>query len=341
MLLLGLLFMCEFLIRQTMIIKNINLLFITIALLSSCGYQEGVTISQFTEPYPFNYIGLVSTTANADSIDVYYSVASGSSNEIQHVKVKPPIIIGGHFTNVTFDSTAIRAKQGLKKAYIEHRGRRAIIDYSGSHYMRIVNNGGYPVEYFIVGNHPLKQYNLDNLFAGAAPGSSTAPVSQVVDLLPEVFYKGGPVKYLLFPEQKPTKDMYKVNFDGTLINKKILDKDYYYYKSTDTVVFRGLYSGENVVSTPWSIIQVMDLFRAEYSQSNDTILTISYPGSAYTSQNTRISAGYIKNYNSFKINPLKPQYYGVIPANGELRSSPTVPFITHVNYEYYHDKPTE
>lgn len=317
-------------------------LLLCVALGYSCGsgWTEYVNVTKFIEPYPFNYVGLISTSDDADSVDVYYSISSGLANEMQHIKVKPPVIIGGHFTNVTFDSTAIKSGALFRKTEIRALGRRAKINYSenGSHYLKIVNNGRYPVEYFIVGNHPIKQYDLSSVWAGAASGSATAPVTQVVDLLPEVFYKGGPVKYLLFPDKKPTQDMYKMNTEGTAGNdpRKLPT---YYYKSTDTIVFKGSYNGKNLVSTPWSVNQVMALFRAEYRQSNDTILTISYPDYYNTPQSTRISTGYVKDYSGFIVNPVKPKYYGIIPSGGEVRSSESVPFITHVNYEYYSDKP--
>jgi hypothetical protein len=310
--------------------------FVLAFILTACTGVTDITISQFVETYPFNYVGLMSTSTNVDSVDVYYSIASGSANEMQHVKVKPPVIIGGHFTNITFDSIGTRVVQGLKKPYIEHRGRRAIIDYSenGSHYFKIVNNGRYPVEYFIVGNHPIKQYNISDYWAGAAPGSATAPMTQYTSQMPAVFYQGGPVKFLLFPDKKPTQDIYIMNIDGTYgsnANGKLM---YYSYVSTDTIVFKGSYNGKNIVNTPWSVNQVMALFRAEYRQSSDTVLTISYSNSISNTQKMRISGeGYEKDYYSgYSINSLTPKYYGIIPSRGEIRSSEAIPFITHVNY---------
>ena len=318
-------------------------LLLCIVLCYSCGsgWTEYINVGQFGEPYPFNYVGLMSTSADADSVDVYYSIESGTAKEMQHIKVKPPVIIGGHFTNVIFDSTAMKSGALFRKTETRSIGRRAKINYSenGSHYMKIVNNGRYSVDYFIVGYHPIKQDNLGSVWAGAAHGSAAAPISQVVDMLPEVFYKGGPVKYLLLPNEKRTQDMYKMNTEGSLSNKTDHYRPYYYYKSTDTIVFKDSYNGKNIVNAPWSVNQVMALFRAEYRQSNDTILTIRYHDYYNTPQSTRISTGYVKDYSGYIVNPVKPKYYGIIPSGGEVRSSESIPFITHVNYEYYSDKP--
>ena len=59
-------------------------LLLCIVLCYSCGsgWTEYINVGQFGEPYPFNYVGLMSTSADADSVDVYYSIASGSANEM-------------------------------------------------------------------------------------------------------------------------------------------------------------------------------------------------------------------------------------------------------------------
>jgi len=305
-------------------------------LLFSCGdtaVGPDMVISSFIEKYPFNYIGLLSDSNAPDTVDVYYSEASGETNVIKHIKVVPPAIVGGQSVNVTYDSIGNKMIEPFH-TYIRSKGRRARIDYSkgGSDYMEIVNNGNSDIEYFIVGNQPIKEYDLRNLYAGA--DGHAAPTNIITDLMPEVFYKKAPVKYLLFPDLKPKEDKYIVNIDG-LVGKG--NKTYYMYKSTDTVFLKGNQCGEQSVNSAWSIKDVMKLFRAEYNMSNDTILTIAYPVDGYLAKDIRISLGSVKYYEGFKKKTIIPQYHGFIVGHSTLESSERIPFITHVTYPYYQD----
>lgn len=313
-------------------------------LLSSCGTKvEFEPISTFQEKYPFNYIGLVGESTDSAYIEVFYSEANQyNSNVITHKWIKLPAIIGGQETFVTFDSI-VKKITGTGKTRIESVGREAKINYSDNqtHYMKIINHGTKPVEFFIVGNHPLKTYDLNKVYAGPfiekGDNHVVPPITITTDLLPEVFYKGTPVKYLLFPEIKPKTNMYKIYKDGVYSKD---GKEYYGYSGIDTLFFENNRCGNLIVDKAWPVSEVITLYRAEYKGSNDTILTISYCGAKDDFQKNRISSGAEKNYSETKTNPVKPLYYGVIPAGGTIQSSEQIPFITHVNYEYYHDKPS-
>lgn len=63
---------------------------------------------------------------------------------MQHIKVKPPVIIGDILTNVIFDSTRTKSGALFRKTETRSIGRRAKINYSenGSHYMKIVSMDG-------------------------------------------------------------------------------------------------------------------------------------------------------------------------------------------------------
>jgi hypothetical protein len=316
-----------------------------ILILFSCQTKvEFEHISTFQEKYPFNFIGLVGDNSDSAYIEVFYSEANQfNSNVITHKLIKLPAIIGGHETFVTFDSI-VKKITGTGKSRIEAVGREAKIDYldNHSHYMKIINHGSKPIEFFIVGNHPLKTYDLSKVYAGPfiekGDNHIAPPIAITTDVLPEVFYMGTPVKYLLFPEKKPKTNLYKIYKDGVYSKN---GKEYYGYAGIDTLFFENNRCGNLIVNKSWSISEVIKLYRAEYKGNNDTILTISYCKTENSFQKNRISGGAEKNYSETKINSLKPLYYGIIPAGGTIQSSESVPFITHVNYEYYHDKPSD
>jgi hypothetical protein len=316
--------------------------YLFLLLLGSCGTKiEFEPISTFQEKYPFNYIGLVGDSSDSAYIEVYYSEANqNKSNVTTHKWIKLPAIIGGQETVVTFDSI-IKRVTGTGKTRIEPVGREAKINYSDSrsHYMKIINHGIKPVEFFIVGNHPIKTYDLNRIYAGPfiekGDNHIAPPTTITSDLLPEVFYKGAPIKYLLFPEMKPKTNLFKINKDGVYSKD---GKEYYGYSGIDTLFFENNRIGDLIVNNAWSVSQVVDLYRAEYKGSNDTILTIAYCDTKEDIQKYRIYIGAEKYYSEIKTNPLKPFYYGIIPAGGTIQSSEQIPFITHVNYEYYQDK---
>lgn len=318
--------------------------YLLILVLSSCGTKvEFEPISTFQKKYPFNYIGLVGESTESAYVEVFYSEANqDKSNVITHKWIKLPAVIGGHETFVTFDSI-VKTVTGTGQTKIEPVGREAKIDYSEnhSHYMKIINHGNKPVEFFIIGNHPIVNYDLNKIYAGPfiekGDNHIAPPTTITTDLLPEVFYKGSPVKYLLYPETKPQTNLYKISKDGVYSKD---GKEYYGYSGIDTFFFENNRCGDLIVNKAWSIFEVVNLYRAEYKGSNDTILTIGYCGATDDFQKNRISSGAEKNYSETKNNPIKPLYYGIIPAGGTIQSSVQIPFITHVNYDYYHDKPS-
>ena len=311
--------------------------------LCSCGTKvEFEPISSFTEKYPFNYVGIVGEPSDSAYVEVLYADAStNNSNTIAHKWIKLPAIIGGNYSNVLFDSI-VKKITGINKTRIEPVGRIAHIDYSenSSHYMQIINHGSKSIEYFIVGNHDIKMYDLDKLYAGAYTEAGdthkTPPTSITTDLLPEVFFQGTPVKYLLFPNLKPSKNLYKVYKDA-IYSKN--NTEYYGFNGIDTLFFENNRCGDIIVNNAWSIEEVIALYRAEYRNSIDTVLTITYTGKKNDKYKSRISNGATKYYTEIKNNPGNPNYYGVIPAGTSISSSEQIPFITHVTYEYYQDKP--
>jgi hypothetical protein len=313
-------------------------------LLLSCGTKVEIEkINTFTEKYPFNYIGLVGEQSDTAYVEVFFSEAStNNSNEISHRWVKLPTIIGGGYTNVIFDSIVKKITGSMSKTAIKPIGRVAHISYldNGSHFMKIINHSSKPIQYFIVGNHDLKTYDLDKLFSGpyteVGDSHKTPPTSITTDLLPEVFYNGTPVKYLLFPNLKPKTNLYKIHKDA-IYSKN--GKEYYGFNGIDTLFFENNRSGNLIINSAWSIENILSLYQAEYNNSIDTVLTITYLNKKDNITVNRISNGAEKYYSETRQNILKPSYYGVIPAGSSIISSEKIPFITHVKYEYYNDKP--
>ncbi|MUP37673.1 hypothetical protein [Labilibaculum euxinus] len=319
--------------QQLSILKN-SILICMCLLLSACPgtYVEENVISTFTEKYPFNYIGLIGGNSDTANVEVYFTESDGKEkNKLVRKWVNLPCIIGGHFTNVTFDSLEIQSQNSLGKESSFPSGRKARADYleGGSHFLRIINHSTSPIEYFIAGNHKMITYDLNKKFSRGT-SSSAPPVTTTFSLLPEVLYKNAPIKYLLFPEKKPLSDMYYLDYS-------ITDDCYVYNNRVDTLYFSENRIGDLTVAEAWSIEDVMKLYRAEYHQSIDTVLQIKF--SAKWENYPRLSllgekyeGGYIWQYEA------KPQYYGKILAGDSVQTSDKIPFINHVCYSFYCDK---
>ncbi len=319
--------------KQLPVVNNLALICICL-LLSACPgtYVEENVVSHFTEAYPFNYIGIIGEKSDAAYIEVYYSESDGEmKNKLVRKWVKPPCIIGGHFTNVVFDSLEIQSQNSFGKENSFSSGRRARTDYiaGGSHFLRIINHGASPIEYFIAGNHKIMAYDLNEKYSRAS-SSSIPPVTTSFSLLPEVLFKNVPIKYLLFPEKKPLDDMYYLDYS-------ITDGSYTYEGRIDTLHFADNRIGDVTVTKPWSVEELMKLYRAEYHQSIDTLLQIKFLAEWETYPRLsrlgdKYNGGYISQYEA------KPQYYGEILAGDSLQSSDNIPFINHVCYSFYCDK---
>lgn len=218
-------------------INLVEVFALTLIFSSCCEPLKIDAVDNFVEKYQFNVVGIIGEKSDKDYIEIWYSEAADNGiNKIVHKWVKPPIIIGGHYSYVSFDS--------LSSNFASHdKSRSAITDYSsgGSHFMKIQNHGNKPIEYFIAGTQKLRTYNY---------GSKT----NILDICPRILYNNIPIYYMLFPEKIPKHELYTCS--TATCNK------------FEKISFNS--------SKSFNIEEIMKLYRAEYNNSLDTVLHYMY-----------------------------------------------------------------
>ena len=107
--------------------------------------------------------------------------------------------------------------------------------------MKIKNHGTDPIEYFIAGTHKLRTHGYNNK-------------NDLIDITPRVLYNNTPIYYMLFPEKTYKGELY------TCITPIC--------NEVERVSFQ--------VNEYYTVEDVMKLYRAEYNNSLDTILTYKY-----------------------------------------------------------------
>lgn len=269
------------------------------------------TTGQKIEKDRFNIIGILGEESDTAYIELMYSEANGqSSNKIIHKWVKPPVIVGGHYTNVTYNE--LSSNGAMKYA------KEAIIDYSegNSHYMKIINHGKKPVEYFVAGAHPVRIVDLNKIFPDGLHKDSRVvpPVSMLYDIYPTVLYKNASIYFLLNPIKKPSSNQYVMTystFEGDCC---------YAVDSYQTIYFEGDKIGNIMVKNAWNINKIMDLYRQEYNSKAGT-LKLKY--SEIDHYNDK------ENIKEYILSKSKRIYYGFIQAGDSVQSNEKNPFITH------------
>ena len=262
-----------------------------------CKYEEWIS-GQVTEKYRFNTVGIIGEKSDTAYIEVWYSEATeDEKNKVVYKWVKPPITIGGHYSNVTYNRLTSNRKE-----YDEMK--QMVVDYSegGSHYMKIVNHGDKPIEYFIAGTHPIKTLHLDGHYDGKYENGKTSPSNIHTYSYPRVLYNKVPVHYLLYPSEKPKEDYYEFNVDYLGSSYKLHNEKY------EILNFS--------FQEDWTLEKIMNLYRKEY-KNHDGTLILKFPVEDYSSGN-----------NNYWLSKGKKLYYGFIQTSDSIISNEKTAFIT-------------
>ena len=257
---------------------------------------------QIVEKYRFNSIVILGESTDTKYVEVWYSeAAENGKNKLVHKRVTPPVIIGGHYSYVTFDKLAYKPKGDGNFSQ-----SLMVTDYSkgGSHYMKVVNHSSKPIEYFIAGTHPIKTLNLEGSFDGKFDNGKTAPSMEHTYVYPRVIYNNTPVYFLLYPKEKLKRNYYEFNvvYSGT-----------YPYAKLHRENFEILDFSSKRES--WSMGELMGLYRKEYKEGG--VLKLRLPIEVYKP--------FVDDYGLSKRERV---YYGFIKASDSLVSNDKTPFIT-------------
>ena len=264
-----------------------------------------------------NYIVVNSVDNSPAEVEVSYSVfINGNAENIVKTERKTtPFIIGGEEVKVVYDSLLF--VHGTTRRFHQNELKR---NYTprGADYLSIKNLSSVAIEYAVVGNQ-----KLEFLSANEIANSSDIVNKNQIDKTKVVKYLGGanpiykatPVLYLIKPELAPQTTVYVLKgiyaADGGVSGREAV-----------AVPLKTPNFGEIVANTPFSVAEVLSLYKQEYTYGNTL-----YPNyDAYMGRNTKDP-----NDRSILQQNYKIKHYGIVSAGKSLENKGDIWFINIPN----------
>src|SRR5574344_154661 len=296
--------------------KEFYTLLILIACLTSCqDWADERFAATIAKECNYNVIGISGAPSENPYVEIQYNKDDGNGNNILVSEmVSPPFLFGGHKVNILCDSILYVSGTTTNRNKYRVNGYGLVIQHSygeaDSEYLRIINHStDKTIEYFIAGSREMETSDKDK-------GCNGLPL---IKTMPAVYYKHAPIYYLLFPNKKYTQ-----NVQGNAADCN----DHFY--------FEGNRCGDLILEKPWSVDEVMNLYRSEYRNSPDIRLDIEVYWGDLGRMTQIINSG--KPYIQFK------RFYGTIMPGEELRGNNSLPLLAtpyalDANNTYYSTRP--
>ena len=264
-----------------------------------------------------NYIVVNSVDNSPAEVEVSYSVfINGNAENIVKTERKTtPFIIGGEEVKVVYDSLLF--VHGTTRRFHQNELKR---NYTprGADYLSIKNLSSVAIEYAIIGNQKL-EFSSANEIANSSDivNKNQIDKTKVVKYLSGAapVYKATSVLYLIKPELAPqttvyvTKGIYAA--DGGVSGREAV-----------AVPLKTPNFGEIVANTPFSVAEVLSLYKQEYTYGNTL-----YPNyDAYMGRDTKDP-----NDRSILQHNYKIKHYGIVSAGESLENKGEVWFINTPN----------
>ena len=273
--------------------------------------------SNKTKVLKHNYIVVNSVDNSPAEVEVSYSVfINGNAENIVKTERKTtPFIIGGEEVKVVYDSLLF--VHGTTRRFHQNELKR---NYTprGADYLSIKNLSSVAIEYAVIGNQ-----KLEFLSANEIANSSDIVNKNQIDKTKVVKYLGGanpiykatPVLYLIKPELAPQTTVYVLKgiyaADGGVSGREAV-----------AVPLKTPNFGEIVANTPFSVAEVLSLYKQEYTYGNTL-----YPNyDAYMGRDTKDP-----NDRSILQKNYRIKHYGVVSAGESLENKGEVWFINTPN----------
>ena len=273
--------------------------------------------SNKTKVLKHNYIVVNSVDNSPAEVEVSYSVfINGNAENIVKTERKTtPFIIGGEEVKVVYDSLLF--VHGTTRRFHQNELKR---NYTprGADYLSIKNLSSVAIEYAVIGNQKL-EFSSANEIANSSDivNKNQIDKTKVVKYLSGAapVYKATSVLYLIKPELAPqttvyvTKGIYAA--DGGVSGREAV-----------AVPLKTPNFGEIVTNTPFSVAEVLSLYKQEYTYGNTL-----YPNyDAYMGRDTKDP-----NDRSILQHNYKIKHYGVVSAGESLENKGEVWFINTPN----------
>ena len=264
-----------------------------------------------------NYIVVNSVDNSPAEVEVSYSVfINGNAENIVKTERKTtPFIIGGEEVKVVYDSLLF--VHGTTRRFHQNELKR---NYTprGADYLSIKNLSSVAIEYAIIGNQKL-EFSSANEIANSSDivNKNQIDKTKVVKYPSGAapVYKATSVLYLIKPELAPqttvyvTKGIYAA--DGGVSGREAV-----------AVPLKTPNFGEIVANTPFSVAEVLRLYKQEYTYGNTL-----YPNyDAYMGRDTKDP-----NDRSILQHNYKIKHYGIVSAGESLENKGEVWFINTPN----------
>lgn len=279
--------------------------------------EEEVIENIKTNSLKHNYIVVNSVNNSPAEVEVSYSVfvEGNTENIVKTERKTTPFIIGGESVQVNYDSIVYIWH---KKFHDYQRKLKRNYTPRGADYLSIKNLSSVAIEYAVIGNQKLEFLPADEI-----ANSSDIVNKNQIDKTKVVKYPSGAapvykatsVLYLIKPELAPqttvyvTKGIYAA--DGGVSGREAV-----------AVPLKTPNFGEIVANTPFSVAEVLSLYKQEYTYGNTL-----YPNyDAYMGRDTKDP-----NDRSILQHNYKIKHYGVVSAGESLENKGEVWFINTPN----------
>ena len=273
--------------------------------------------SNKTKVLKHNYIVVNSVDNSPAEVEVSYSVfINGNAENIVKTERKTtPFIIGGEEVKVVYDSLLF--VHGTTRRFHQNELKR---NYTprGADYLSIKNLSSVAIEYAVIGNQKL-EFSSANEIANSSDivNKNQIDKTKVVKYLSGAapVYKATSVLYLIKPELAPQTTVYVTKGiyapDGGVSGREAV-----------AVPLKTPNFGEIVVNTPFSVAEVLSLYKQEYTYGNTL-----YPNyDAYMGRDTKDP-----NDRSILQQNYKIKHYGIVSAGKSLENKGDIWFINTPN----------
>ena len=279
--------------------------------------EEEVIENIKTNSLKHNYIVVNSVDNSPAEVEVSYSVfVEGNTENIVKTERKiTPFIIGGESVQVNYDSIVYIWH---KKFHDYQRKLKRNYTPRGADYLSIKNLSSVAIEYAVIGNQKL-EFSSANEIANSSDivNKNQIDKTKVVKYPSGAapVYKATSVLYLIKPELAPQTTVYVLkgiySSEGGVSGNKAV-----------AVPLKTPNFGEIVANTPFSVAEVLSLYKQEYTYGNTL-----YPNyNAYMGRNTKDP-----NDRSILQHNYKIKHYGIVSAGKSLENKGEVWFINTPN----------
>ena len=279
--------------------------------------EEEVIENIKTNSLKHNYIVVNSVDNSPAEVEVSYSVfvEGNAENIVKTERKTTPFIIGGESVQVNYDSIVYIWH---KKFHDYQRKLKRNYTPRGADYLSIKNLSSVTIEYAVIGNQKLEFLSANEIANSSdIVNKNQIDKTKVVKYLSGAapVYKATSVLYLIKPELAPqttvyvTKGIYAA--DGGVSGREAV-----------AVPLKTPNFGEIVANTPFSVAEVLSLYKQEYTYGNTL-----YPNyDAYMGRNTKDP-----NDRSILQKNYRIKHYGVVSAGESLENKGEVWFINTPN----------